>query len=229
MGMRRQISVAAISMLAVLLALTSVSAARTGRKTPARCSPNHAHIIAADAKAEVFEAPEPPGPPEYLGVWGCVYGHRAYFLGPLPYSSSGGGGGLEHEGLAGPIVAYEESVTSGRAGTAGMGEWHVVVRDLNNDRLLHRVPTGIPTPQNPLLVGAGFTSAIVVKTDGAVAWIVEYPVEGGATNYEVHALNETGAPRLLASATNIGPTSLALAGSNLYWSQGGQAASALLD
>ena len=79
------------------------------------------------------------------------------------------------------------------------------------------------------LSGPGFTSAIVVKTDGAVAWIVEYPVEGGATNYEVHALNETGAPRLLASATNIGPTSLALAGSNLYWSQGGQAASALLD
>jgi hypothetical protein len=142
-----------------------------------QCLAGHARIIAADAKAEVFEAPEPPGPPEYLGVWGCVYGHRAYFLGPLPYSSSGGGGGLEREVLAGPIVAYEESVTSGRAGSAGMGEWHVVVRDLNNDRLLRRVPTGTPTPPNPLLVGAGFTSAVIVKTDGAVAWIVEYPIE----------------------------------------------------
>lgn len=225
MGMRRRTSVATISILAVLLALVPACMARAASKTPTQCSPGHPRIITASANAEVFAAPE-PGIIKKLGVYGCVYGHRSYYLGPLPYGSSEGGGGVEDEVLAGPIVAFEESSTAGPQSRGA--EWHVIVRNLSNGRLMHRVPTGTPTSPNPLLVGAGFTSKIVVKIDGAVAWIVEKPIEGG-TNYEVHALNATGTPRLLASATDIGPTSLALVGNDLYWTQGGQAASALLD
>jgi hypothetical protein len=68
----------------------------------------------------------------------------------------------------------------------------------------------------------------VVKSDGAVAWIVaiygrEHPAE-----YEVHALDRTGS-RVLAFGPGISPRSLALAGSTLYWTQGGNPMSAPLN
>jgi hypothetical protein len=207
-----------------LSVLALVSATSTRGKTLVSCAPVHSRLIVADARAKVFEAPE-PGPIKKLGIYGCAYGRSSYFIGPLPYGSSGGSGGVAHEILAGPMVAFEEYSSGGYL--SGTEEWHVVVRNLRNGRLLHRVPTGTPTSQNPGLIGAGFTSTIVVKTDGAVAWIVEKPIEGG-TNYEVHALNKMGSPNVLAFGTNIGPASLALAGSDLYWTQGGQAASPLL-
>jgi hypothetical protein len=203
----------------------AVGVARPDRKISLKkCALGHLRVIVADAQASVYEAPEPPGPSGGLGVWGCVYGHRPYFLGPLPYDSASGSGGLKDETLSGSDVAYEEySSGSTESGTA---EWRVIVRDLRNGHVLHREPTGIASPSNPKIIGAGFTRAIVVKSDGAVAWIVEYPVRQ-ETAYEVHAVDGTGS-RLLASGSNIGPTSLALAGSTLYWTQGGVPFSALL-
>jgi hypothetical protein len=54
--------------------------------------------------------------------------------------------------------------------------------------------------------------------------------EGGerATSFEVHAADRTGS-RLLASGPTIDPHSLALAGSTLYWTQGGKPFTASLD
>ena len=68
--------------------------------------------------------------------------------------------------------------------------------------------------------------AIVVKSDGAVAWIVRTDPEEGM--YQVHALDQTGS-RVLSTGSDIAPSSLALAGSTLYWTQGGEPHSATLN
>ena len=68
--------------------------------------------------------------------------------------------------------------------------------------------------------------AIAVKHDGSVAWIVETGEEEGG--YQVHAVDKSGS-RVLASNPDIDPLSLALAGSTLYWTQGGQPFSASLN
>jgi hypothetical protein len=243
----RRIAIAGISVLVLLLAPGGASAARALRKAPARCVPGHSRPIMANAQAQVYEATEPEAFPEYLGVWGCAYGHkRPYFLGPLPYgSSSGGGGGVGHETLAGPIVAYEEVSMGGSE--YGRAVWLVIVRDLRTGRVLRRVPTGTPLKPRPGYVGVGNVVSIVVKSDGAVAWIAD-DYERSATAhgtglpyFDVYAVDKTGT-RLLASGTNLDPSSLALstgatgisgypssiAGSTLFWMQGGKSESAPL-
>jgi hypothetical protein len=122
----------------------------------------------------------------------------------------------------------------------------VVVRDLRTGRVLHRVPTGAPLEPKPGYVGVGNVVSIVVKSDGAVAWIADdYERSGTAhgTEYiDVYAVDKSGT-RLLAAGTEIDPSSLALSvggsnigqgsrtapGSTLYWTQGGQPMSASLN
>jgi hypothetical protein len=79
---------------------------------------------------------------------------------------------------------------------------------------------------SPSKVGVGFTSAIVVKDDGAVAWIAETRLQ--PAEYEVHIVDNTGG-RIVASGAEIAPRSLALADSTLYWTQGGRPMSAMLN
>jgi hypothetical protein len=237
---------AAISMLALLLTASGASAAHARRKTPVKCVPGHSRQITANTQAQVYEATVPHGFPEYLGAWGCVYGHsHPYFLGPLPYGadSTEGGGGIEHEMLAGPVVAYGEvSIEDGHT------EWHAVVRDLRTGRVLHRVPTGAPLEPKPRYVGVGSVVAIAVKSDGAVAWIADDDERSatahgtGLPYFDVYAVDKSGT-RLLAAGTEIDPSSLALSvggsnigqgsltapGSTLYWTQGGKPASATLN
>lgn len=69
---------------------------------------------------------------------------------------------------------------------------------------------------------------LVLKADGAVGWIVVTnqltpPVVG----YEVHAVDASGS-KLLDSGARIDPSSLALGGSSLYWTDAGQVRSARL-
>jgi hypothetical protein len=132
--------------------------------------------------------------------------------------------GVDREVLAGPIVAYEEVAN---ALGCGFCHWAVLVRDLRTGRTLRKEPTG--TPLNPALnenFGVGPTTAIVVKSDGSVAWIANAGKEEGG--YQVHAADRAGS-RLLASGPDIDPSSLALAGNTLYWAQGGQPRSARLN
>jgi len=127
--------------------------------------------------------------------------------------------------LADAIIAYEEFASN----NSGLGEsksrWLVIVFDLRTGRVLHNVPTGTLKSPRPGLFGAGETTAIVVKPDGAVAWIVETGFK--PKEYEVHALDKSGG-RVLAVGTDIVPKSLALAGNILYWAQGGKPFSAPL-
>jgi hypothetical protein len=107
----------------------------------------------------------------------------------------------------------------------GGGEALILVRDLRTGRLLHDVPTGIPSAPHGHL-GVGPAISIVVKSDGAVAWIASaLPPDGF---FQVHALDGDGS-RLLATGRSIDPRSLALAGSTLYWTQEGKPFSAALN
>jgi hypothetical protein len=167
--------------------------------------------VLADSVAEVYVAERG------FGVFACTYHHvRLTRLGGV-FGCAGGGSGLgcsgvRREGLAGAVVAYELQAGAG-AGTGIPKEWLVIVRDLRTGKLVRRLPTG--TPIGAEQVGGGETTAIVVKSDGAVAWIVE----ASRREYEVHAVDKSGS-RVLARGRDLEPGSLALAGSTLYWTQG---------
>jgi hypothetical protein len=207
---------------ALLLAAAATGAASSRHKPGRQCQSRHAHLIAADAVAQVYETYEAG----QLTVFGCAYGHRSvYNLGAVASCGGGGGscGGISRETLAGPIVAFAEGSSAGALSLGG-GAAHefVVVCDLRSGRAVHRVPTG-PSPSHE---GIGPAEAIVLKGDGAVAWIVQTSPEEGT--YQVQALDRSGT-RKLASGADIDPHSLALAGSTLYWIQAGKPISAPLN
>jgi hypothetical protein len=209
--------------LATVLA-PSAAASIQGRQRAAGCPLRGRHtVIAADPQAEVYGIRKNE---EEVVYWGCVYGHaRSFEVGFTDECISNGGAcaGTSYLTLAGTLLAREYSRTSFVFGE----EWLVEVEDLRTGRVLHSVPTGMTRTGNPKIIGAGPITAIVVKSDGAVAWINEKPVPAG-TEYEVHALDKSG-ERVLALGTNIAPRSLALAGSTLYWTQGGKPYSATLN
>jgi hypothetical protein len=85
---------------------------------------------------------------------------------------------------------------------------------------------------------SGGAVAIVLKSNGAVAWVAvdsersegagrAVGREGEVVYYDLYALDGTG-ERLVASGIEIDPSSLALAGSTFYWTQGGKPFSAVL-
>ena len=224
-GMRTIVTIISAVVSVFVLAAPSSVAAGMRHGSTVKCGAAHGRVIAADQQAQLYIATDVE---EYFVVRGCVYGHRGsyelgYQAGEKACSSSGCLD-IHRETLAGPIVAYEYFSSAGEAEA-----FLVIVRDLRNGRVLHRVPTGIPRPENASkVIGAGFASVIVVKPDGAVAWINEHPLGRlEETEYEVHALDGIG-NRVLASGTDIGARSLALAGNTLYWTQGGQPHSAIL-
>ncbi len=200
-------------------------------KTP---TPTHGNFgLVADEQAMVYVRPAmSPSLDRYEPeeIFGCAYGSaHPYPLGPVPESSP------PTETLGGPIVAYEESfVASDKYLEGGSSKWFVVVRNLLTGRVLHKIPTGARSaPPSKEDVGVGPALAIVVKSDGAVAWIAENEFQSSSTisYYEMHTLDESGS-QILASGTEIDPYSLALAGSThstLYWTQGGKPSSAVLN
>jgi hypothetical protein len=230
----RRIGISVVASVAVMLALACTTAVgrTSGPQRPA-CPRAPAHLVVADAQAQVYLARQvifeqgSHQPLRTIRVYrGCQLGAaRSLLLGPAPSEcgSSGCPPHLEDLTLAGTLVAFQRSTTS-ESSEGGSGEWLVIVRDLRSGRVLRSVPTGTST--NPMVRGAGPTTAIAVKKDGAVAWIVEASHE--PNRYEVHAVDKSGS-RLLASGADVDPSSLALAGSTLYWTQGGKAFSTGLD
>jgi hypothetical protein len=238
-----------LSVTAVLVLLTggaSASYAGSRHKLAAKCPPAYERLLSSDRQAVVYEGLEsgtvtrekPGGGSEYykaqvLGIRGCARGYaRSYRLGgPLQSDGGGsagfGGSGVRNEVLSGVVVAYEEFVRGcGSNENECSGTFIVVVRNLSTGRVVHKVPTGTLLQPTPGIVGVGQTTAIVVKNDGAVAWITEASLaEGG---YQVHALDKTG-NRVLASNRDIKPYALGLRGSELYWVEGGKRMSAVLN
>ncbi len=223
-----------LSALILLLAASSADAARSSHRAPSTCRlPAHARMLVADPQAQVYEKLETET--QEKGIYGCVYGsRRTFFLGePAPSVGTPSGiEGITLETLAGSVVAYEyASAGPGRGGLGsgtGYAEWFIVVRDLRNGRVLHKIPTG--NSASSTHVGSGPAMAIVAKSDGAVAWIAENDSLSTreAKDYEVHALDRSGS-RVLASGSGIEPLSLGVVGSTLYWMQSGKPASATLN
>jgi hypothetical protein len=187
------------------------------------------HVLVADEQAMVYLRPETSsstGQYESTEIFGCTYKYgRSYDFGVPEMLNNGGS--VVRETLTGTFAAYEDaSGSSGKYEEPYRPKWIIVVRNLRNGRVLHKIPTGTPTTPNPKFVGIGPTKAIVVKSDGAVAWIVETSAEEG--KYQVHAVDQSGS-RVLASSPEIEPHSLALVGSTLYWTQGGKPSSAVLN
>ena len=197
------------------------SAKRPPAPKVSSCSSIRTHAVAADTQAQVFVALN-----SYLthSYYGCVYGSRhIYELGIVnDCENSGAAGrceGISRVGLGGTFVAYEEHLP-------GLGAaWVEVVRNLLTGRVLRKLPTGRSTPPH-----AGTPRSIVVKSDGAIAWIVGTRVAtaNGPAEDEVYASDSSGT-RLLASGPGIEPASLALTGSTVYWTQEGRPFSAPLN
>ena len=235
-GMRRY---ALISMMAIGLVVFAVPAiARTSHKhRPAsrRCTMRRVerHLV-ADTQAVLYVRAEGGGGPEGFEpaeTVGCAYGWGHVFkLGPPANVECGDPIGcewLEHPVLAGPFAAFSYSRVKDEA--PSFSEDVVRVVDLQTGQRIYNLPTGPSTPEKR--VGIGPATAIVLKRDGSVAWIAEREVRPSPTappEYEVRAVDENG-ERLLASGTGVGPKSLALAGSTIYWTEAGRPMSAPLN
>jgi hypothetical protein len=197
----------------------------SGERPTAKCPPASSHAVAVSLQATVFEAHEPGGFADELGLYGCVLGRRqAYHLGGTPDCGIASTcSGVQREQLVGTVVAYE-SFFSGME-----SRWYVAVLDLHTGRLLHHVATGSPVHRAPNAAGVGPITALVVKTNGSVAWIAEdYERASPETDtsprvpyYDVYAADKAGT-RLLAAGLEVNPSSLALAGSTIYWTQAGK-------
>jgi hypothetical protein len=221
MGMKR-FGIASTFVLVASLASAPYAA---GASRPARptCAPPGSHVLAADTQVMAYSKVEEVKMYHEKGtrIQGCAYGHKSYLLGTIPNCQGAGPcGGPEREVLAGPLVAYEDG-----SGGEEFNSYFVVVRNLRTGRVIRKMPTGTPATPSKSLVGVGPTTAIVLKSDGAVAWIAE---AGFPTTYEVHAVDQSGS-RVLASSSDIDPSSLTLAGSTLYWTENSVAMSAPLN
>ncbi len=202
----RRIAIYMIPTLALLLATASPSVARVRHTTAPKCPPAKSRVLLADSEAELYIVKErlPHFPEPEPVVRGCAYGQkRSYLLGETEeHSSSYGGGGssgVRLATLAGTIVAYAESAVYG-SGKEKAPRYFMVVRDLSTGRILYRVNTGRFVKPEATPVSVGSATALVVKSDGAVAWIIE---TGVPTTYQVYAIDKAGR-RLLASSGGPG-------------------------
>jgi hypothetical protein len=217
----RRITTIAVFSLVLFIGLAGWSSAATRQ---AKCPNSVAAIVIADAQVEVYEAPGHGANEGLVVALGCAYAQgRSYRLGVIDEcigSSSGACGfSFEHETLAGPVVAYTEEAR-------GSNKDAIFVRDLRNGRLLYQATSVV-----------GRITDVVVKSDGAVAWIAENKKLSSREvgYYEVNVIDKLGS-RVLALGNNINPFSLALASRSyhgappeIYWTQGGRAFSAPLN
>jgi hypothetical protein len=209
--MRRLVVTITASVLTSVSATATATPPRHGHAGGPKCLPAHWVVLAADAQAVVYRAPfSVEMLPRY--IFGCAKGSRRSFrLGPLPYGGPSGSGGVLPIALAGPVVAYGV----GESYESGHSFREIWVRNLVTGRVIHRVPNG--SPAEPGDVGLGTTAAIVVKRDGAVAWIARASEKLGSI--QVRAVDKTGS-HLLAASPKIEPKSLALVGGALHWTEG---------
>ncbi len=214
-----------ICVVAMLFIAVPVNTAGANNRGLARCAPKHTKVLVSNAQAQVYGRINEVGS---LRIFGCARGRkRSYVLGETPNFTSVGGQGIDHEILAGTMVAYEEISTGAMPEGEGRGSWLVLVRDLRTGRWVHRAFTGVA--RQPRNEGVGPLSALVLKSDGSVAWVAEVAGLSGYVppEYEVHALDRSGS-RLLASGTDIASHSLTLKGSALSWMRAGQPFSTVL-
>lgn len=189
------------------------TSARRSSPPPAgrQCGPPAARTLAASRLARVYVSAG--------SVYGCAYAsRRSYRLGAAS--------GAIREARVGPVaVAGHDAAYALSSFGIDTGSSNVVVRDLASGRVLHDVEA-----IHRLLPEAyQAVDAIVVKPDGAVAWISEINsvIRRGAGGLGVLRIDARG-QRVLDTGPAIHPKSLRLRGSTLTWRDGARTRSATL-
>lgn len=198
--------------------------ARTSRPSGCPAVSEPRRLIAAGGQAELFFARGRYG---YTVVKGCAFSSGRVFTLKVCGGESTHATCARTVRLAGVFVAFEA------------GEWFVEVRDLRTGHVLHRVPTGSPVRPSSEHVGVGVVVSLVLKSDGSAAWIADdfgrttsLTLPSEVPYFDVGAVDSS-ATRLLASGSDIDPSSLALSaratnigyggieqeGATVFWSQ----------
>ncbi len=199
------------SLLTALAVSTTAMCALTGTAAAFVCPPAHHHrVVARGREAFAYYALTDE---QELEIFACAKGgRREYLLGyGLTASSTGGVGGIESFTFGGPVIAYEEADDPEEYPGSNI----IYVRNLVTGRLIHKLPTG------PTASSGGLAPKIVVKADGAVAWVC-------GIRHKVYAVDKHGR-RLLDSGSGIEPQSLQLHGSTISWIDDGARKTAPLD
>jgi hypothetical protein len=200
-------------------------------RTPT-CPPPHSYVVLADRTAAVFQLEDPAT--DFIRQAACSHASRKPFVMKECDNLDCEGPSFSGLTLAGDILAYQryEYTGSSKYMDATPASWLVQVRDLRTHRLIHSSPTSTSEPPPSKVIGNGPTEGIVVKPDGAVAWIAvdgshPYSPSLPPTVYQVWKIDRTGR-HLLAMGPQIAPSSIALSGNTVYWTDGGAPASAPL-
>jgi hypothetical protein len=190
----------------------ATSSRSTAAASPARCGPAGARTLAASAVARVYVQ------------GGAVYGcsdrtGRTTRLGQSRSCIATSRAGPA--AVAGELAGYGLQTCGVDTGTA-----EVVVRRLSDGAVLRtqNATAGRRGPESYQSVGA-----IVVKSDGAVAWVGSAAsIISHRAQLEVLAGDARGRTRVLDSGGAITPASLRLRGARLSWTDGGRTRSATL-
>lgn len=181
----------------------SSTGTRPGPPRAAGCGPRDAETLAASRWARVYVF--------HRGVYGCAIGHGgSYRLGAAMRSI--------REGRVGPVaVAGWDAAYGLSAFGVDTVSAQVIVHDLRSGRRLRALAASTKVLPESLEA----VQSIVVKPDGAVAWISQtMSVIGRASAaLEVHRADVRGTS-LLDSGRSILARSLRLRGSRLTWRDG---------
>jgi hypothetical protein len=239
----------AASILVLVLPLAAASA--DGHRSRA-CSPSRARVLLSDRQARVYLFHDPKEY-DYLAGGACAIGHRPLDVSDVIEEDSLEGSNLRSDwrhtfALAGTVVAYAaDRFCENKYFPCSQSEWFIVVRNVRTGRYVHHTPSAPHRGNGPhdYYVGVGAASQVVVKPDGAVAWIVPNEVlrkerwrERGERHepvslneqpltYEIYA-DDRGGMRRLASGQDVARTSLTIEGNMILWTQGGKRLSAPL-
>ncbi len=174
------------------------------------CVPDRARTLIANDRAAVYALG--------AGVYGCTASGRRYRLGASDRTLREGRAGPL--ALAGVDVAYGLSSFGVDTGTA-----QVLVRRLTDGVVLRKASA---TSHSAGAESYQSVAALVVKADGAVAWIgLGRSIIGRRPVVEVHRYDRRG-QALLDSGSAVATGSLRLHGSQLTWTKRGQRRSATL-
>jgi hypothetical protein len=180
--------------------------------TVASCGPPRARTLAGNRVARVYQSAN--------SIYGCsTVARRSYLLGASARSI--------RQGRAGPLALAGLDVAYGlsRYGVDTISS-RVVVRNLASGKEVRSAPA-TTRPLGPEFFQV--ITSIVVKPDGAVAWIAQggSVVSGRRTEVEVNRADARGGA-LLDSGSGIDDRSLRLNGSTITWRDRGRTRSGSL-
>ncbi len=223
-GRRRLLATTALLALASLSGSAQAQRRPAARHHPSRDRPcrtqfNGGPIVLANRQAGIILRDG-----NYEGCW-FASRRRAVTLG-TPYGPVPGDGLLQVQQLT---LNGTMAATFVASGNQQGSSYAVFVVDLKRRRTIGAFATGQPSPTQTQaagtegLDGVGPTTGLVVSPTGSVAWIVHDNQAPDPPTYQVWKADRGSAKTMLAAGNDIDPSSLALGGTRVYWSQGGAA------